>query len=93
MHEKFYKKLESLISSEEGGRLLSKSKAKPETLKKIESLINAASELIPGYCTDSNSNKVTQMMGELYDEMVAIFGRGDSDMKLLNKMLRDMITI
>ncbi len=45
MHEKFFKKLESLISTEEG-KALSRSKATPASLQRIESLINEASELV-----------------------------------------------
>lgn len=45
IHEKLYKKLESLILTEEG-RKLAKLKSKPQNLQLIESLINEFSELI-----------------------------------------------
>lgn len=31
------------------------------------------------------------MMSELYDELVPIYGRNDNDMKIINKMLRDIV--
>ena len=45
IHEKLYKKLESLILTQEG-RKLAKLKSKPQSLQLIESLINDFSELI-----------------------------------------------
>ncbi len=45
IHEKLYKKLESLILTDEGRRL-AKQKSKPDKLQLIESLINEFSELI-----------------------------------------------
>ena len=32
------------------------------------------------------------MMSDLYEELIPIFGRSDSDMKLINKMLRDIVS-
>ena len=45
IHEKLYKKLELLITTEEG-RKVAKLKSKPQNLQLIESLINDFSELI-----------------------------------------------
>jgi hypothetical protein len=45
IHEKLYKKLESLIKTEEG-RQIAKIRSRPESLQKIESLINSLSDLI-----------------------------------------------
>jgi len=32
-------------------------------------------------------------MTEMYEDMVEVFGRTDREMRLINKMLREMITI
>ena len=86
LHERFFKKLESLVSTEEG-KAISRTKATPASLQRIEGLINAASEMIP------RGEPVSQVLGELYEEMLPLFGRGDADMRALNKALRDLITI
>jgi len=94
IHEKLFKKLESLITTEEG-RKLAKNKTKPEKLQKIESLINDFSEVIVEEETqlEKNMNLVTDMLTEMYEEMILIFGRGDSEMRTINKLIRDQITI
>lgn len=35
---------------------------------------------------------MSDLMSELYDVMVSIFGRSDGEIRLINKMLRDLIT-
>ena len=37
--------------------------------------------------------RATEAMDELHDLMLGIFGRGDGDMRQLNKLLRELITI
>ena len=36
-------------------------------------------------------NDVTDLMSDLYEELVAVFGKSDPDIRLINKMLRDVI--
>lgn len=75
IHEKLYKKLELLITTEEG-RKLAKLKSKPQNLQEIESLINDFSELIVN--EDSiNMNRVTDMLTKMHEELVLIYGRSD----------------
>ena len=40
-----------------------------------------------------NLNRVTDMLTHLYDELVLIYGRADQDIRALNKIIRDFITI
>ena len=87
IHEKFFKKLESLVSTEEG-IALSRNKATPGSLQRIESLINEASELVL-----QDEQAALQRMSDLFEEMLPLFGRGDPDMRALNKQLRGLITI
>ena len=75
IHEKLYKKLELLITTEEG-RKLAKLKSKPQNLQEIESLINDFSELIVK--EDSiDMNRVTDMLTNMHEELVLIYGRSD----------------
>lgn len=75
IHEKLYKKLELLITTEEG-RKLAKLKSKPQNLQEIESLINDFSELIVN--EDSiDMNRVTDMLTKMHEELVLIYGRSD----------------
>ena len=37
--------------------------------------------------------QITSMLTEMYDEMISIFGRGDDEMRTINKMLRSIISI
>ena len=37
--------------------------------------------------------EVIEMMTELHDQMVSIYGRADTDMRAINKMIRDLIVI
>jgi len=67
--------------------MISRTRATPATFQRIEGLINSASEMIP------RGEPVSQVLGELYDEMLPLFGRGDADMRSLNKALRDLISI
>lgn len=60
IHEKLFKKLELLITTEDG-RKLAKQKSKPKNLQLIESLINNFSELIVSeYSIDMN--RVTDLL-------------------------------
>ncbi len=91
IHEKLYKKLELLITTEEG-RKLAKQKSQPQSLQLIESLINDFSELIVNeYSIDMN--RVTDLLTQMYDELIPIYGRADQDIRTLNKFIRDFITI
>lgn len=36
-------------------------------------------------------NKAQDIMSELYDELIPLFGRSDKDLRLINKMLRDIL--
>lgn len=60
IHEKLYKKLELLITTEEG-RKLAKQKFKPQNLQLIESLINDFSELIVSEHS-IDMNRVTDLL-------------------------------
>lgn len=75
IHEKLYKKLELLITTEEG-RKLAKLKSKPQNLQLIESLINDFSELIVNEGS-IDMNRVTDMLTKMHEEMTIIYGRGD----------------
>jgi hypothetical protein len=75
IHEKLYKKLELLITTEEG-RKLAKLKSKPQNLQLIESLINDFSELIVNEGS-IDMNRVTDMLTKMHEEMMIIYGRGD----------------
>lgn len=92
IHEKLFKKLESLINTEEG-RKLAKRRADSETLQRIESLINELSELIVDDHIEHMISTATEMMTEMYEGMITIFGRGDTEMRNINKLIRDLITI
>ena len=92
IHEKLYKKLESLITSEEGRRL-AKQRSKPESLQLVESLINDFSELIVRDEESLQLSALTEMVTQMYEEMVVIFGRADQDMRTINKLIRDIISI
>ena len=75
IHEKLYKKLELLITTEEG-RKLAKLKSKSQNLQLIESLINDFSELIVNEGS-IDMNRVTDMLTKMHEEMMIIYGRGD----------------
>ena len=92
IHEKLYKKLESLILMDEGRRL-AKQKLKPEKLQLIESLINDFSELIVREEESLQMGKLTEMVTQMYEEMVIIFGRADQDIRTINKLIREIISI
>lgn len=92
IHEKLYKKLELLITTEDGRRL-AKLKSRPENLQKIESLINDFSELIVKDEQSIDLNRVTDMLTQMHEELIPIYGRGDQDIRTLNKLIRDFITI
>ena len=79
IHEKLYKKLELLITTEEG-RKLAKLKSKPQNLQLIESLINDFSELIVNEGS-IDMNRVTDMLTKMHEEMMIIYGRGDYDVR------------
>jgi hypothetical protein len=73
---------------------MAKLKSKPQTLQKIESLINDLSELIvDDEAVVSQLPRLTDMLTQMYDEMLLIFGRTDDDMRGINKMLRGLISI
>jgi len=73
---------------------MAKLKSKPQTLQKIESLINDLSELIvDDEAVASQLPSLTDMLTQIYDEMLLIFGRTDDDMRGINKMLRGLISI
>jgi hypothetical protein len=73
---------------------MAKLKSKPQTLQKIESLINDLSELIvDDEAVASQLPRLTDMLTQMYDEMLLIFGRTDDDMRGINKMLRGLISI
>jgi len=73
---------------------MAKLKSKPQTLQKIESLINDLSELIvDDEAVASQFPRLTDMLTQMYDEMLLIFGRTDDDMRGINKMLRGLISI
>ncbi|CDW79753.1 UNKNOWN [Stylonychia lemnae] len=91
IHEKFYLKLESLVNTVEGSKL-ALSKASSSQLQKIESQINILSDLLVVDNFNRNAiDQVTDMMNNLYDDLVQIFGKSDSDIRQINKMLRDAI--
>ncbi len=75
------------------GREMAKKKANTETLQKIENLINELSEVIVDERIEGLTGTATEMMSEIYDEMFQIFGRNDQEMRTINKMIRDIITI
>ena len=73
---------------------MAKLKSKPQTLQKIESLINDLSDLIVDDEAVANQlPRLTDMLTSMYDEMLLIFGRTDDDMRAINKMLRGLISI
>jgi len=73
---------------------MAKLKSKPQTLQKIESLINDLSDLIVDDEAVANQlPRLTDMLTSIYDEMLLIFGRTDDDMRAINKMLRGLISI
>jgi hypothetical protein len=73
---------------------MAKLKSKPQTLQKIESLINDLSDLIVDDEAVANQlPRLTDMLTSMYDEMLLIFGRTDDDMRTINKMLRGLISI
>ena len=73
---------------------MAKLKSKPQTLQKIESLINDLSDLIVDDLAVANQlPRLTDMLTQMYDEMLLIFGRTDDDMRAINKMLRGLISI
>ncbi len=37
--------------------------------------------------------KLTEMVTQMYEEMVVIFGRADQDIRTINKLIREIISI
>lgn len=58
----------------------------------MENAINSISDLLDNDKSLNNSKilKVTDIMGELYDDLVPLFGRSDDNLKLISKTLRDI---
>jgi hypothetical protein len=60
----------------------------------METLINTLSDIL---MEDDHTNKIriiqtTDMMSDLYDTLVPLFGRTDTDLKVINKHLRDIVS-
>ncbi len=55
--------------------------------------MNELSELIVDDSCKDMGIKATGIMGELHEQMIRIFGRGDEELRGINKMLRQLINI
>eukprot|EP00347_Sterkiella_histriomuscorum_P009692 403340244 len=91
IYEKFYNKLQSLVQTPEGRQLALK-KSNTQQLQRIENTVNTLSDLVSLENQEKQTfDEIADMMNMLYDELVQIFGKSDSDIRHINKLLRDTI--